>query len=210
MQKLPVFPFESRQRERTVLSPDAHLELVNNNGTIEVIGWDRTEVSIETRIRADEKGKLTCVRQSLTPTPQGLKLEIIEKYPPQDYDWRRDGSKYVFYPASTELTVRLPRQASVTIRSANAGLTLSGLLGPLDAQTYNGKLHFQPAPEANQRIVAHTFNGRLLLPEPLFRWREQNREATAQLGQGQRSVRLDSYNGEVEVRLLQLRGAAIR
>lgn len=200
MQKPPVFPFESRQSERVALPSEALLELVNNNGSIEVVGWDRADVSIEIRIRADEKSKLACVRPSLTANARGLKLEMIEKYPPQDDDWRRDGRKYVFYPASTALLVRLPRQARVAIRSTNANLTLLGLLGTLDAETYNGKLCFQPAPEASQMIVAHTFNGRLLLPEPLFRWREPNREAIAQLGQGLRAVRLDSYNGEVEVR----------
>jgi hypothetical protein len=200
--KVPPMPFESRQRETLTLAPNARLSLVNNNGTIDVVGWDRPELAIETFTCADNRGKLGRVTPTLTESRKELRFEIVEKYLSEDtYDYRRDGPGKEFYPALTMLKLMVPRAISLKIQSHNADISLKNLWGALDITTFNGKLLFEAARGADQSVTGHTFNGELIVPEPAFVFTEpRRREARATLGRGRNSVKLDSFNGKVEVR----------
>ncbi len=195
-------PFESRSSRRLTLAPDVKLAITNNNGTVEAVGWDRPEVYLEILTRADTPSKLGQAAPTLTESREELRFEIVEKYSPENtYDWRRDGPGTSFYPALTTLKIWVPRTISLKIQSHNADLSLKNLVGALEITTFNGKLFFQVARDANQSLTAHTFNGELVLPEPEFRFTEpRRREARATLGRGKSAVKLDSYNGKVTVR----------
>ncbi|MGC4042511.1 MAG: hypothetical protein QM758_01760 [Armatimonas sp.] len=126
-------PFETRASERLIFKPDTTLEIINNNGRIELVGWDRPDGAVELQTRANEQEKLRWVSSKLTPTRNGYRLEIIEKYPPVDaYDYRRDGPGNRFWPALTTLTVRVPRNLTVKVQSHNADLALTNLIGALN------------------------------------------------------------------------------
>lgn len=198
----PAMPFEARSRERLSLPVNSALEIINNNGRMELTGWNRPEAVLEIQTRADTKEKLSRVSPKLAPISRGYRLEIVENYLPQDaYDYRRDGPGKMFLPALTTLTIRLPKTLTLKVQSHNGDLTLSQLFGALDITTFNGTLNFALARDSHQRLTAHTFNGKLLVPEPLFTWQSERRqEATARLGRGDVTVRLDSFNGTVCVK----------
>lgn len=198
----PPVPFETRTSDRLSLPPSSLLEITNNNGRIELTGWDRSEVAFEIQTRADEKDKLTRVAPRFTRTGKGLHLEILENYLPQDaYDYRCDGPGKRFLPALTTLTLRLPRNLALKVQSHNADLAIINLNGALDITTFNGILDFTLSRGSNQQITAHTFNGKLILPEPAFAWQDnRRREASGRFGNGSMPARLDSFNGTVRVR----------
>jgi hypothetical protein len=155
---------------------------------------------LELHIRADEAIKLQQVSLERSDKSGLLRLAVKESYNPIKYDWRQGGPGPVFWPAFTTVTLRLPRAVALKVQSNNSDLEIRGLLGEVDALAYNGRLQFSLSRRVDQKIEAKTYNGKLLLPEPLFGWCEPGRRAEARLGAGTKRVVLESYNGSVEVR----------
>lgn len=198
-------PIETRLTRRFPLAADARLDLKVDNGAITVEGWDRPEAVLELTIRADSAVKLKQVDPQIVAERQGVRLTVVESYPPVRYDYRTGGRGVVFRPAQTLVTLKMPRAAALKLHSHNADFAIDGLLGPIEATTFNGRLAIRLRRDANQSVDAHTFNGRLILPEPPFVWADgddglRRRRAGARLGDGQRRVALDAFNGVVEVR----------
>lgn len=199
-QQRPPMPCEVRRKQSFLLSPTGSVEIKADNGAIFIEGWDRPEASLELLIRADEAIKLQQVTPEISNEKGSLRLVVKESYTPTKYDWRVGGPSVAFWPAFTTVTLCLPRAVALKVQSNNSDIELKGLLGEVDALAYNGRLRFSLTRRADQQLVAKTYNGKLLLPEPLFGWREPGRRAEARLGAGTKQVVLDSYNGSVEVR----------
>lgn len=193
-------PFDTKVSHRFAVSSTKQVEIKADNGAIFIEGWDRPEAFLELLIRADEAIKLQQVTPEISNDDGNLRFVLKESYTPIKYDWRQGGPGPVFRPALTMITLRLPRTMPLKVQSNNSDLALMGLLGAVDALAYNGRLQFSLSRRADQRIEAKTYNGKLLLPEPLFRWREPGRRAETRLGAGTKRVVLESYNGSVEVR----------
>jgi hypothetical protein len=199
--KSPTMPYETRRKQSFLLSPTGHVEIKADNGAIFIEGWERPEVAVELVVRADKKEKLAEVLPEFSAQPTHIMLQVREHYTDAStYDWRRDGPGRPFWPALTHIRVSVPSAARLTVLSHNANLELVGLLGEVEATTHNGRLQFSLTRGADQAIEAKTYNGKLLLPEPLFSWREPRRQAEARLGRAAHRVRLSAFNGSVEVR----------
>ena len=203
--QMPPMPFENKTVQRFPLADTGRVEIKADNGAIFVEGWSRPEVVLEIAVRADEAIKLRQVTPEITAETQGFRLVVKESYYPTKYDWRRGGPGVTFWPAFTTITLRLPKTTVLKLQSSNASLDLAGLQGEVNATTFNGKLLYTLPRRADQRIEAHTYNGKLILPEPLFMWArgdegQRRRRAEARLGAGTTRVLLDSYNGTVEVK----------
>lgn len=199
-QQRPPMLCEARRQQHFVLSPTGSVEIKADNGAILIEGWDRPEAALELLIRADEAIKLQQVTPEISNNNGNLRLVVKESYTPTKYDWRAGSTGGTFWPAFTTVTLRLPRAVALKVQSQNSDLELKGLLGEIDALAYNGRLRFTLMRRVDQRIEAKTYNGKLLLPETLFRWCEPGKRAEARLGAGTKQVVLDSYNGSVEVR----------
>jgi hypothetical protein len=199
-QQRPPMSCEVRRKQSFLLSPTGQVEIKADNGAIFIEGWDRPEASLELLIRADEAIKLQQVTPEISNEKGSLRLVVKESYTPIKYDWKQGGLGITFWPAFTTVTLRLPRAMALKVQSNNGDIELKGLLGEVDALAYNGHLRFSLTRRGDQQLVAKTYNGKLILPEPLFGWREPGRRAEARLGAGTKQVVLDSYNGSVEVR----------
>jgi hypothetical protein len=193
--------FQTKITRRFTLSPLGHVEIKADNGAIVVQGWERPEVAVELIVRADKKEKLAEVLPEFSAHSTHVLLRVREHYTDAStYDWRRDGPGRPFWPALTHIQVSVPSSARLTILSHNASLELMELRGEIEATTHNGRLQFSLTRGADQVIEAKTYNGKLLLPEPLFSWREPKRRAEARLGRATHQVHLSAFNGSVEVR----------
>jgi hypothetical protein len=199
-QQRHLLPFETKVSHRFALASTHQVEVKADNGAIFIEGWDRPEAALELLIRADEAIKLQQVTLENINKNDCLRLVVKENYTPIKYDWRVDGSGVSFWPAFTTITLRLPHTMALKVQSNNSDIALKGLLGAVDALAYNGRLQFFLSRRMDQKIEAKTYNGKLLLPEPLFGWHELGRRAEARLGAGTKRVVLECYNGSVEVR----------
>ncbi|WP_309714503.1 hypothetical protein [Armatimonas sp.] len=199
--QIPTLSFKQTLSRRFPLPPSGEVTLQADNGAIVVQGWERPEVAVELVVRADKKEKLAEVLPEFSAHPTHVLLRVRERYTDAStYDWRRDGPGRPFWPALTHIQVSVPSSARLTILSHNASLELMELLGEIEATTHNGRLQFSLTRGADQVIEAKTYNGKLLLPEPLFSWREPKRRAEARLGRATHRVRLSAFNGSLEVR----------
>lgn len=128
---------QSDAPRRFAAAPDVAVRLVNLVGAVRVTGWDRDSVAVTGDVPA-EYGSLMA-----GGTREAIKVAIEGPPPTTEY-------------AGPTLEVFVPRRAHVAVKAAVASVTLSGLLGDVDAGVVNGRVRVEGAP---RRVSAETILG---------------------------------------------------
>lgn len=125
--------------ERTLqMSADGLVVVENLAGTVEFIGWDRDEVEV----RGEAGDGVDEVQ--IDSSSKGVHVRIVN----------RNNQRHV---DGTDLTLRVPKGASVEAESVSADLTVSGLRGgTIILQTVSGDVEVEAAP---QRIDLQSVSG---------------------------------------------------
>jgi DUF4097 and DUF4098 domain-containing protein YvlB len=138
------------------LPADGSIELVNANGDILVVVWDRPEVEVETlrRATATSEGLAKRVLDELISEVRrsGSHLEITTRRP-DDQRWTS-----WFRPASGSITyvVSLPASIAVEARSTNGDVTVEGSERRVRASSTNGQVRLR---QVAGDIAASSTNG---------------------------------------------------
>lgn len=141
-------------------APDVQVRLVNLVGLVRVVGWDRDSVAVSGALPPDA-GELV-----MRGTRDALMIGVERPAGSEGY-------------AGATLEVRVPRGVRLVIKAVHASLSISGVVGDIDAGLAKGRLQIEGAPRS---IVAETITGNIECDGPA------------------RSVRLRSLSGDIIVR----------
>jgi hypothetical protein len=128
---------QQRVDERRPFEPGGSVRILNPVGRVRVIGWDADSLAIVGSLAA-EAGHFYA-----TGTARVYKLGV---------DVPTDARS----PGAAELEVRVPRRASVWVKSATADIEVTGVDGPLDLNSVSGTIHVLGTP---QDVTAETMDG---------------------------------------------------
>jgi hypothetical protein len=169
-------------------NPNGTLSLENVNGSIEIRTWDRAEVKIEGERSAQTAEELKLIEMTIDPKPDHVSIQV--KLPKRPGTWFGGGN----IRASVRFTITVPVEARLeAVKTVNAGVTISGVRGPVHAGTVNGRIHASGL--ANDAKLS-TVNGAI--------------EAEFVALPAGRSVEFKSVNGEIKIALPKDAGTTVR
>jgi len=131
--------------ENRKLDPGGTVSIENQNGSVRVEGWDQGSVRIEAEKRARGGASLEAIRVEISG--EGDRLDVMTRLPRR---WPFGQSGSVRY------TVMVPRGAHLKVTTANGGVEVQGMAGPVRASTVNGSVTVL---DASGRVEASTVNG---------------------------------------------------
>jgi hypothetical protein len=124
------------------LDPRGSVQIENVNGAILIRAWDRSEVSVQVDKFGLNQDYLNAIRVEITSSPDSLSIKT--HLPHHEFAWHDliDWSWIKGEGGRVELTLMVPADARLkNIEGVNAGITLEGTHGPVDASTVNGAIH---------------------------------------------------------------------
>jgi len=179
------YPASEKFAKTYPVSAHAELSLGNINGSVEIIAWDKNEVSVEAEKRAASTEDLANIVIKVRATPRRVVVETEH----MKAGWFGNNAKglvrYTLHvPTGTYL-----REISVV----NANISIRGVRGELNATTVNGDIQVQ-AIEASATL--HTVNG--------------NIEADVASNDKERKISVETVNGNCKVVLPATVAANVR
>jgi DUF4097 and DUF4098 domain-containing protein YvlB len=113
------------------LSAGGKLSLENVNGNVEIVAWDKAEVSIEAEKKCSSEEKLKDVQIKVTAAAD--KITIRTEHTKKLFNWNNNVSvSYrIRVPASTRLD---------SVETVNGNVKCSGVSGDLHIETVNGSI----------------------------------------------------------------------
>jgi hypothetical protein len=187
------------------LNAGGTVEVENNNGSIEISGWDQDTVDIEGSKYATSEERMKEIRIDVSHTPDSVR---VRTEPPLDHHGNY-GARYVLHvPRRATLSsivnsngpIRVEGiTARARLRTSNGGIRATGIQGSLDAQTSNGPLEIS---DVSGDTTLRTSNGgiRADVKKGSFEATTTNGSITARLiNSDTRPVRLESSNGHIDL-----------
>jgi len=110
-------------QERRAADPQGEIEIVNVSGTVEVHGWDRSEVEV-----GGTAGD-NVVRVDVTSAGSHTVIHVVSR---SAHTWGSD--------AEAHLVVRVPAKSSITATLVSADFKVAGVLGDLKLQSVSGSV----------------------------------------------------------------------
>jgi hypothetical protein len=178
------------------LNPGGKIEVENQNGGIDISGWDQNTVDISGTKYANTPDRLKDVRVEISHTPD---LVTIRTIPPVEH-WGNSGVRYsIRVPRRTELA-RIASSngplhvdsidGAARLHTSNGPIRGNGITGSLDIGTSNGRIELT---DVNGPVTARTSNGAIDLSFDAVR-----------------EVRASTSNGAISLRLPAEPAAALR
>ncbi|HEY4445006.1 MAG TPA: DUF4097 family beta strand repeat-containing protein [Steroidobacteraceae bacterium] len=109
--------------ERRAADPQGEIEIVNVSGTVEVHGWDRSEVEV-----GGTAGD-NVVRVDVTSAGNHTVIHVVSR---SAHTWGSD--------AEAHLVVHVPAKSSITATLVSADFKVAGVLGDLKLQSVSGSV----------------------------------------------------------------------
>lgn len=129
--------------ERTVpFDPGGSFRLENANGTIDIETWNESNVKIEAEKRARNEDALADIEISVEGSGDSVEVSTI-------HHRKRDQGQVDYH-------IYLPAEAQVSVRTANGGVTVTGIRGRVRAHSVNGSVTVE---DISGDIEAETVNG---------------------------------------------------
>jgi hypothetical protein len=166
-----------QMRRTTIALPSGHLGVETVNGGIDVIGEDRSDVSLEARVTAwapSESEANDLLGQVVIDTENGE----IRDHGPHTHFFNRTGY-------SIDYHLHVPRHLAANLRTMNGGIDLTAVDGNLHFETTNGGVTLD---RVSGSVEGHTINGGLNVALAGDRWQ----------GEG---LHVDTTNGGIDLRL---------
>ncbi len=186
------------------LRPGGSLALETFNGSVEISGWDQDTVDISGTKYGPTQSAADALKIEIDHNPDSVSIRV-----PRPYDRRnREGAKFVI---KIPRGVVLDRIASsnggihatagagpARLKTSNGGIHVEDLDGNLDAQTSNGPVEVH---EVKGDVSAHTSNGHIRVDrvDGALEAVTSNGGVRAEVGRTDRTVRVETSNGPVEL-----------
>ena len=178
------------------LNPGGKIEVENQNGGIDISGWDQNTVEISGTKYASSPDRLKDLRVEISHTQD---LVAIRTIPPVEH-WGNASVRYsIRVPRRTELARIASSNGSIHIDSiegsarlhtSNGPIRGNGVTGSLDIETSNGRVELT---DVNGPVTARTSNGAIDLTFDAVR-----------------EVRASTSNGGISLRLPSAPSAGLR
>ena len=147
-------------------------------GSLTVTGYDGNEVVIEYKSR-EKRGE-----SKPGDVPAGMHRLFTTRGEVEAVE-RNNVITVDAGPLSPEdIVVRVPRQASVSLKTVNGNLTVEGMAGEVDTEAVNGTITIRDAPGS---VLAHSVNGKIV--------------ASLTRVSGDKMSSFSTMNGEIDVSL---------
>jgi DUF4097 and DUF4098 domain-containing protein YvlB len=128
------------------LAAGGKLEVENQNGPIDISGWDQTTVDVSGTKYASTPERLKNLRVDVSPTANAVTIRTFRS----DQHWGNGGVRYTIrVPRKTELARIVTSNGAIRIdgidgaarlRTSNGTIRGTGVTGSLDAETSNGRV----------------------------------------------------------------------
>jgi len=187
------------------LSAGGTLQVENNNGSIDISGWDRDTVEIEGSKYATAESRMKEIRIEISASPDSVRIRTV---PPLDRHGNY-GARYVIrVPRHAVLSSIVSSNGSIHVdgidgaahlKTSNGGIRAGEIQGTLDAQTSNGSVEIS---DITGDTTLHTSNGsvRADVKKGSFDATTSNGSITARLiDPDTRPVHLESSNGHIDL-----------
>jgi hypothetical protein len=159
------------------ISPTGVVRLENVNGLVEIIGWDKNEVSVEALKSAPEAEDLARIHLKIESTPDRLSIETEHKKKALLFGtWRGEVRYTLHVPAGIRLDLVSVVNDGIQVRGVTGRVHLKTINGPIDAsglsaagrfETVNGSiLAAYTSLKEIDAISLRTINGRCELTIP--------------------------------------------
>lgn len=166
-----------QMRRTTFALPSGHIGVETTNGGIEVMGEDRSDVSLDARVTAwapSESEANDLLSQVVIDTDNGE----VRDHGPHTHFFNRTGY-------SVDYHLHVPRHLAADLHTMNGGIDLTAVDGNLRFDTTNGGVTLD---RVSGSVEGHTVNGGLNISLAGDRWQ----------GDG---LRADTTNGGIDLRL---------
>jgi hypothetical protein len=159
------------------ISPTGVVRLENVNGFVEIIGWDKNEVSVEAVKSAPETEDLDRIQLKIESTPERLSIETNHKKKALLFGtWRGEVRYTLHVPAGIRLDLVSVINDGIRVRGVTGRVHLKTINGPIDAsgltasgrfETVNGSITAgYTSLTGIESISLRTINGRCDLTVP--------------------------------------------
>lgn len=185
-----------RVEETRAVEADARIEVSNVRGRVTVRGWERDQVEVTGTLGDGVKG--------LVIEGDGRRLVVRVDYPKGGnggwFGWW--GGERV---GDSDITVLVPRGASLEVESVSAEIDIEGLQGAdLEVESVSGSVRLDSAPA---RLAVETVSGAQHLTSPARDIRVETVSGSIEVsGAGPDTLRAETVSGDVTLRLSQLTG----
>lgn len=161
------------------LAPTGTVSVSNMNGDIEIVGWDKNEVSIEAEKKARDDEGLQQIEIIVEADAEHVSVKTKHQHDGDESWWRRHNNTY----GSVHYTIHVPSAlAHLKVHGMNSSISTEKVTGNVKLSTMNGRIH---AVDLAADADLDTMNGRIMA-------------SLDRLQNGQK-VSLDSMNGNCEV-----------
>jgi DUF4097 and DUF4098 domain-containing protein YvlB len=160
---------ETERVARTAaFTPGATLTVRNFSGHVTITGSDRTDVSVQA-VRRATRERLDRIALDVRTDGRGVRIDANKQLDPG-----RHNENVV----ETDLTIEVPRQASLDVEAFSSAVEIRGITGtqhrvktfsgdqrlenitgPLDADAFSGSITVAPGWRPGDRLSLHTFSG---------------------------------------------------
>lgn len=103
--------------------PAGTVEIINVAGSVDVIGWDKSEVAVTGQVGERVE------RVDITGADKHVTVRVVL---PIGGHWNGDGA--------AELTIHVPKQSTLSVSLVSADLKIGGVSGPEQVHTVSGKV----------------------------------------------------------------------
>ena len=167
------------------LNGDGSVSLSNVNGPVEIVAWDKSEVSIEAVKEASDEAGLRRIQIMVESTPARLTIKTEH-----ENSWKIWGT----FQSSVRYTLRVPARSRLDkINTVNANITVAGVHGSVNLDTVNGSIKATGlTADAQLESVNGSLSAEFASLEKVF------------------EVKIKSVNGAAEVTLPKGAGARIK
>lgn len=163
------------------VGPDARLEIENREGTIEVRGWDRSEVRVGAVGRSDRAVEVSRSGSVYRIRPRGF--------------WDAD---------EVDLVVTAPRALPVEISGGESDVTVLGTRGPVTVETIDGAVRVE---DAVGPVAARTVDGDLWVVDVRGPVELNSGDGDMRVRRVTGNVRVEGIDGDIE--LLEIDSEAV-
>jgi hypothetical protein len=125
------------------------VDLTTFDGSIEVTGWDRQEVRVEVEKRAFDQQSADSIKVESKQEGGHITMNVLQPMGLGSHGWSKSSP-------SAKLTVSVPRQSDLVIRSGDGSLAVRRVKGTFDLRTDDGSIRLD---EAVGTILGRTTDG---------------------------------------------------
>jgi hypothetical protein len=171
--------FSVREEKRFAVSGQARLTLSTFDGSIEVRGWDRSEVVVEVEKVGPDQKTVDRIQVKAAQEGNAITIDVPKPSPLETTGLRRT--------PSASLVVSVPMKTAVLARSGDGSIEVRRVTGTLDLDTEDGSIRLE---EVAGTLVARTGDGSVS---------GQKVDGQAEIRSGDGSIALDGVLTGVKV-----------